>query len=295
MAWLIMMGIVVAGTAIWPVGRWATSRNGSAAVMGFWISLFCGAACAITLFLRGDPLWVPGVWAAGLLLGLAYSIGFCAIIMHCIKIGPAGPTVTINNMAMACGVLYGILWIVPRNTGLPVTVNPATAVGLAGVCAALVLVGMIRKNDKGARPVTPLWIRLVAIGGLLSGFSFITQTHTAECYPRNDYLYLTVGFLVSAVVLLVFMFRTDGAFRRKRELIGGAAIGVYDYIALPLVLRCIRELGAEVVLPVTVATPIILMVIIGRLAYKEQIGRAGVAGCIIGAVSVALIAFGSAG
>jgi len=290
-----MMGIVVAATAIWPIGRWATSRNGSAAVMGFWISLFCGAGSAITLFLRGDPVWVPGVWATGLLLGLAYSIGFCAIIMHCIKIGPAGPTVTINNMAMACGVLYGVLWIVPRNTGLPVTVDPSTAVGLAGVCAALVLMGMIRKNGEGARPVTSLWLRLVAIGGLLSGLSFITQTHTAECYRGDDYLYLSVGFLFSAVVLLVFMFRTDGAFRRKRELIGGAAIGAYNYIALPLILGCMRELGAEVVLPVTVATPIILMVIIGRLVYKERIGGVGVAGCVIGAVAVALIAFGSAG
>jgi hypothetical protein len=54
------------------------------------------------------------VWTAGALLAVAYSIGFWVLIMQCLKIGPAGPTVTVNNMAMVCGVLYGVLWLHPH-------------------------------------------------------------------------------------------------------------------------------------------------------------------------------------
>ena len=41
--WLLLLLIVVAATAIWPVGRWALSGDGKASVMGFYVSVVAGA------------------------------------------------------------------------------------------------------------------------------------------------------------------------------------------------------------------------------------------------------------
>jgi len=51
-------------------------------------------------------------------------------------------------------------------------------------------------------------------------------------------------------------------------------------------------LGAEIVLPVTVATPILLVLIIGRVFYKEHLSAAAWGGCVLGALAVAALAYG---
>ena len=47
---------------------------------------------------------------------VAYSVGFYILIMRCLKTGPAGPTITVNNSAMICGVLFGIFFLEPSRT-----------------------------------------------------------------------------------------------------------------------------------------------------------------------------------
>jgi multidrug transporter EmrE-like cation transporter len=61
---------------------------------------------------------------------------------------------------------------------------------------------------------------------------------------------------------------------------------------LPLTLLTIRELGAEVALPVTVATPIVLVLAIGRILYRERLSAAAWIGCVLGALAVAALAYG---
>jgi len=60
-----------------------------------------------------------------------------------------------------------------------------------------------------------------------------------------------------------------------------------------LSLTAIRQVGAEVALPVTVATPILLVLIIGRVFYNEHLRPVAWLACILGMVSVALLAAGT--
>jgi len=47
-----------------------------------------------------------------------------------------------------------------------------------------------------------------------------------------------------------------------------------------------------VVLPVTVATLILLVLIIGRVFYRERLSAAAWIGCVLGALAVAALAYG---
>jgi drug/metabolite transporter (DMT)-like permease len=49
---------------------------------------------------------------------------------------------------------------------------------------------------------------------------------------------------------------------------------------------------AEVALPVTVAMPILLVLLIGRVFYRERLTPAAWAACLIGALAVAALAVG---
>lgn len=289
MGWIILCILVLFGTAIWPLGRWAMKDSGEPAVVGFWVSLTVALMCGIGSALTGDWRGAPaGVWLAGGLMSVAYAVGFWICTMRALQIGPAGPTATINNLAMATGVLYGLLALTPGRA------TAWTWAGLAGVCVALLLLGLGKPATDGAhRGTGPRWVRLVAIGGAFSCLSFMCQTHVGTLYPAHKYQFGLTVFGLSAVLLLPVMLRDRSRFVRRRECAGGVALGLVNGAGLPLAMETIRQLGAEVVLPVTVATPILLVLVIGRIFYKEHLSAAAWVGCVLGALAVAALAYGA--
>lgn len=291
MGWIYLALVTVMGTAIWPLARWALSEGGNPRVMGFWISLTVATASLTALIIKDAPLFIPSLWVAGILMGTAYAVGFIMLIMRCLQTGPAGPTVTINNSAMIFGVLYGVLWLEPH---FP---NGWILAGSAGVLAALIMIGMGRPpSSPQIRAVSHAWLPMVLAGGAFSGLSFMTQTYAGLCHPgvENSLLFMFVGFCFAAVILFLSVVRDPRILlRQKRELAGGVILGLSNTIGTLLVLLTFRKLGAEIVLPVSVTSPMILIMILGVVFYKEHLSRLMWAGCLGAALAVGLIGFGS--
>jgi drug/metabolite transporter (DMT)-like permease len=317
--WLLLTLAVAASTVLWPVGRWGLHGNGRATVMGFWISVTMGAVSVIGWLSRGSWVIPPQVWVAAALLGIAYAVGFCTLIMHCLKIGPAGPTVTINNLAMACGVLYDVLVLHPQ--GVP---DWRVLAGALGTCFALVLIGMRGRDPTGNSSVasshahsaredrgntgdpptkkialTPglvprAWYVMVMIGGAFSGLSFITQTHVGRLFPAHSFAYLAIGSCVSALILLPVLLREPKVWRHSRERLAGLTIGAVSSTSMLVTLAAFKYFSSAVVLPVTVVTPVVLVLLIGHFVYREHLGRGQTIGSIIAVISLMLLSIGSA-
>jgi drug/metabolite transporter (DMT)-like permease len=288
MAWMLLIVIVLAATAIWPLGRWALKDNGEPGVVGFWVSLTVAVLCTVGSALTGDWRGAPaGVWVAAGLMSLAYAVGFWICIMRALQIGPAGPTATINNMAMVAGVLYGLLVLTPGRA------TAWTWAGLSGVCAALLLLGFGKPTENGVHRTTGArWVRLVAVGGAFSCLSFAIQTHVGTLYPTHKYVFGVAAYSLAALLLRPAMLRRPARFRLRRARLGGVALGAVNAATLPLTLVTIRQLGADVVLPVTVATPILLVLAIGRIFYREHLSPTAWTACVLGALAVAALAYG---
>jgi drug/metabolite transporter (DMT)-like permease len=288
MDWLLLVLIVLIATAIWPLGRWAMRDTGDPEVVGFWASLTIALLCATGTVATGDWRGAPaGVWLAAAAMSVAYAIGFWICIMRALQIGPAGPTATINNMAMVAGVLYGVLILTPGRA------TAWTWAGLAGVGTALLTLGFGTPAADGvSRRTGTRWVQLVAAGGAFSCLSFVIQAHVGTLYPAHKYVFGVVGFGLSALLLLPAMLRRPERFRFRHERLGGIVLGAVNAATLPLTLLTIRQLGAEVVFPVTVATPILLVLVIGRVFYQEHLSTAAWTACILGALAVAALAYG---
>lgn len=290
MVWLLLLVLVALGVSIWPLGRWGTATGGSAAAMGFWISLSSAVFGGIAMLLLGAVPRVDGVLGAAVAFGIAYSIGFCVLIMHALKIGPAGPTVAINNIALVAGVLYNWFWLNPqRPTALLV-------LGLAGVCGALILMGLgANAGATEKRPLNAPWLRAVIPGGAFSALSFASQAHVGMRHPgmQNGLIYLTLGMAFSALILAAILWRRR-EFGACRERLAGLGIAVVMILAMPLGMAIMRGVGPAIYFPGTVAMPIVVMVFVGHVAYREHLNRHTLAGCLLAAGSVALLAYASA-
>lgn len=292
MGWIYLGIVTFIATAIWPVARWTLKDDGNPRVMGVWLSLTAALVSAVSLLLRGGTFADSGVWLAGLVLSVAYAVGFVILMMRCLQIGPAGPTVTVNNSMMVCGVLYAVVWLDPH---VP---DPWIIFGAIGVVVGLSFVGLgNRPEGEGRTRAGAGWARLVALGGVFAALSFMTQTYVGLRHPGLDsgQLFTVAGFGMSAVILLLTLIRDPLTLvRRRRELGGGIVLGVGNGIGLPLTMAAFEHLGAEIVLPVTVASPMVLVTLIGAIAYREKLTRLMWLGCILAALSIAAIAYGSA-
>jgi drug/metabolite transporter (DMT)-like permease len=286
--WLLLIAAVIGSTVLWPVGRWGLQGDGRATVMGFWISLTMGLVSLIGWLTRGE-LRVPGaVWIAATLLGVAYAIGFCMLIMHCLKIGPAGPTVTINNLAMVCGVLYDVMYLRPM--GMP---DWRVIVGAVGTCLALVLIGRGSREPSMKKIVPRAWLPMVLIGGAFSGLSFITQTYMGRVQPAHSFAYLAIGSFFSALLLLPTLLREPVLWTRSRERLAGITIGAVSSTGMLVTLAAFKYFSSAVVLPVTVVTPVVLVLLIGQVVYKEKLSRLEAAGSVTAVLSLLLLTLGS--
>ena len=289
--WLFLIGAVTASTLLWPVSRWGLRGTGRPVVVGFWTSLAMGAISLGGCLARGELRAPPQVWLAGCLMALAYAVGFWTLVMHCLKIGPAGPTVTVNNMAMVCGVLYGVLYLHP--SGIP---NALITSGAAGTCVALVLIGMAKRTRRAdVAPVPRRWFPMLIAGGAFSGLSFMTQTYIGEAHSSFHFAFLAIGALGSALLLLPTMLLRHSLPGRVREIAAGIGVGVLSGIGILLTLAAFEHLSSAIVLPFSVTTPVLLMLLIGHFAYREHLDPRQWAGSLVGALSVLLLALGSRG
>jgi len=261
--------------------------DGRADVFGFWISVTAMIGSGLLNALMHKPFGILGVWGAGVAFGIAYSIGFCVLIMGALRVGPTGPTTTINNMALVCGVLYSILWLKPH---IP---NGIITAGMLGVAVSIVLFGVGGSGSDSEGKLNRQWALMVIPGGLLSGVSFISQTHAGVLYPDNTYLYSFAGFAVSAAILITYTAVGKVNLFRRREMIAGVSVGATMSVTVPLSILVISLVGAEIALPIMVATPIIIVLLLGHFVYEERLQRGTIAACVLGAVSVALLSYGS--
>ena len=285
--WLLLLVAVALSTLLWPVARWGLGGASRAASVGLCTSLAMAAASGVGFLIRHEGRPSGGVWIAAALLAIAYALGFWLLVMHALKIGPAAPTVTVNNMAMVCGVLYGVLYLHPheRPSGYVIA-------GAIGTCIALVLIG-IGSGGKGVNSnanVPRRWLPMVIAGGAFSGLSFITQTYVGEVQRTFRFTFLMLASIGSAAILLPVVLPHRVTWR---EAIAGVSIGLMSAIGMLATLTAFRYLGSAIVLPFSVTTPVLLMLVIGHFAYRERLSRPQFAGTLVGALAVLLLALGN--
>jgi len=181
-----------------------------------------------------------------------------------------------------------VLWLQPH------TPNRWVLIGAVGVLVAMILVGC-GKTAVAGHGTDAQWKWLVLGGGLLSGVSFMTQAYMGVRQPgfRASLLYCVTGYATAAVILFWAAVWGRVALWRPREMAGGVIIGIGYAAFMPLTLYSFRYFPAEIVLPVTVVSPMVLTLLLGTLVYREHLSATVWCGCLLAALAVAVLAFGA--
>ena len=109
MSILLISIAIIGATLIWPLNRSVMRNGGRMEVYGFWVALTSAIVSGCVALTIGQSLFHLTVWRIGAAMGIASGIGYSLIIMYCLRIGPIGPTVVMNNMGMVWPVVRGNL------------------------------------------------------------------------------------------------------------------------------------------------------------------------------------------
>ena len=280
---LLLLVPVILSTVIWPINRRVMQNGGRGDVYGFWISITAAACGAVMATLLHQSLTVGGMWVIGGIIGLAFSLGFCIIVNYCLTIGPTGPTVALNNMGLIAPVVVGLIWPQRQTLTLPI------GIGIVLVVLAILGFSTSASGERG-KTVTARWALLAVLGWVFACFSMGVQYVGGKLFPSLPLAQVTAFATASALILLPFVVRRGKTWFKKIELWGGLLNGVGQAVALFMTLTALQRMPSSVVFPVTVLTPLILVLMLSGLVYKERLGRLVWIACGIGVVGLALLA-----
>jgi drug/metabolite transporter (DMT)-like permease len=277
---------VLASTLIWPINRAVMRSGGSARLFGFWIATSGALTAAPVAVVGGQVHPAAGLWILGAIIGTAYALGYCTIVMYCLRIGPTGPTVVLNNMGFVWASLAGALWLAPR----PVTLN--LALGLAGVVGSLVLFGCGLRGDGSERVASARWFAWALAGWVLSGVSMTSQAVCAVWYPNAPFGTVLAFSAAAAALLAPFAPTERRAWISRPETPAGIVGGAVNTVGVAATLAALRELPPQIVFPVAIAGPMVIVQVLAAVALGERPGALGWLACAVGAAGIALLVAG---
>ncbi|MBT9147630.1 MAG: hypothetical protein DDT32_01392 [Syntrophomonadaceae bacterium] len=291
MSVLLISIAVIGATLLWPVNRWIMHNEGRPKVYGFWLSIVAAFVSGCAALIMGQSLCQPIVWAIGGAIGFAFATGYCLVIMHCLRIGPVGPTVAMNNMGMLWPVVLGALWLTPHPlSGLMI-------IGIILVILSLVSFGLSKRDSTSliqTAGISTRWILWAFLGWVLAGISMTAQL-VGSIYASNSPFAVVFAFTTtSAVILAPSVIRLRNRWFNRKEMLAAIANGVLLPIIGAATLTALNYVGPEVVFPFTAAAPLILMLILGQFLYHEYLDKLGWLACFFGVGGLVFLSLGQA-
>jgi len=266
--------------AIWPLNRWAVKHNGRTQSIGLMISLTATILALVGALISGESLFSSASLLFGAIMGIAYSVGFCMIIFYCLKIGPAGPTVMLNNLGLLFPVLLSIFLFSNGTSPTLLTIS-----GIILTILSLVLMSFNKSSDDNVS-LSSKWFKWIILGWLLSGISMSSQFLATHYAPENPYSFAFSAFGVSFLVLAGISLAKKDTRPNRVEVIVGVSTGFVNVISTPILFYLLKNIPAYVIYPVIMASPILVMLLAGHFVYKENLNRFGWLACIFGIIGL---------
>jgi len=215
-----------------------------------------------------------GPMLLGIVAGLCFLAGFYVNYLAVDRAGLAGAQIAVGLSMVVPIAISMLLW--REQPTLPQALGGCLAI------VSLVLLALAQQRRSRASAKTGSATRILTLVGLflVQGLVMVFAKLLDELgFGGHRWAYLTALFASAGVGACVIW----GKRRERVHVLGvglGAAFGIANVVGTYMLLRLASALPATVVFPVTTVGPMLVNVLLGALAWKEELGAAGMAGVL---------------
>ncbi|NJD03436.1 MAG: hypothetical protein FIA99_12775 [Ruminiclostridium sp.] len=280
MDYFLLVCLILINASIWPVNRWVLRNGGRSVPLGLCIS-FSGVLTSLILAaVLKYKIFSPVASGLGVVTGIALSVGFCVVILRCLKIGPAGPTTVMNNLGALWPIIIEMVFFSDRKMPL------LFYFGLLITFLSMILLSVNKDPDS---EISREWVILIIIGWLFSGASMSSQFLSTRYAPGDFFAFTISCYFVATMILLVIQLVNRNALPKKKEIIAGAYTGTISSISIPITYYLLNKISASVIYPVTIVAPAVLILLISFLFLKEKLGMKGWTASLMGITGILVL------
>lgn len=242
----------------------------------------------------------PGSAALAVFLGVLFIASF-RLFSYAISV--AGISLATATMRLSVALPFLASWWVWGEV-------PTLAQGLGLVVAGVALVLISRPGGPvlsprgtaaavaaSARPLPPLAVALVLAGLFLIGGTVDTslklfEEEFAARIARPQFLVMVFGtaLLVGSALVALNRLRS-GRWPARGVLAWGLGLGIINYLSVEFILLALADLPGTIVFPLNNVAIVALATSLGVVVWRERPGRANVAGLMLAAIALVLLAF----
>jgi drug/metabolite transporter (DMT)-like permease len=256
--------------------KWSQRQGHSAAVVVSANYLVLAAVLALYFLASGQWPSSPAAALVGTITGLSFIVSML-VMTHALIHIDAAATLTSFRLSVIVPIVVGV-WI----WGETATLTQAFGIGLALV--SLVLFTWPRHSHSGRRSLV-----LVAMVFALQGLSqcCLRWVHYADLDSQRLYVLMFTA-LTAGIVGAIFVIARRLPLRRA-DILAGASIGLFNLIALAVILTALAQIQGTVFFPLSGCGVVVLDNLFAHYIWKEPLGRIGLAGAVLGAFSMLLV------
>ncbi len=256
--------------------KWSQREGHSAPIVITVNYLVLATALAAYFTYRGDVLPSLPALQIGALTGL-FFIASMLTMTHALTRLDSAPTLTSFRLAVIVPVFAGaLLW--------NETVSPGQVIGFFAAATSLVLLTWQPASHRETRGLW--WVCLIFI---LQGLSMccLHAVHHAGLDTQRQHVLMITAATAGLLGLLYASLRRiplrSGALRM------GVGIGMFNLVTLTVSLTALAHIPGTIFFPINGCGVVLLDNLFAHFAWREPLGRTGMAGAALGALAMILI------
>lgn len=242
---------------------------------------FLGLTLLAFLLISGAPFPPVPVLLYGAGMGLVFypaMMSFNYALHH----APAGSVLTAFRLSIVVPVMLGV-WIWGESLSMTQT---------AGIILALASLALMTRGQRGPGTLTRwrmLLLLAVVFGMQGASFSLLRSVNYAGFGDYTVTVVMAIGFSAGTLGLVVLLLRRM-PLQFKATLLGGG-IGIYNSLALSVVLVALNHLPGTVYFPLAACGIVILDNLLAHYFWKERLSPRNIVGVIIAISALGLVVF----
>jgi drug/metabolite transporter (DMT)-like permease len=236
-------------------------------------------ALAIFLYLTNQWVFTPDIFKIGISIGITF-IASMLVMTYGLTVAGVAPVMTAFRLSMLLPVaLSVIIWA-----------EPITLIQLTGITLAIVALALMTHNKSSTHPLrgTKAFVMIFTIFIIQGvGMTCMRWVHYAGLDPYRLNVLMVIGATAGTLGWIFVLIRRQ-TFRPK-DVYVGLGIGLYNTLALSVVLTALSVVPGTVYFPIVGCSVVLLDNLSAHFFWKEYLTRPAIAGVCLAVVAITLV------